>query len=163
MRSKIYRLEIKFGSKKCNSKRCLVCLNVSEINIFQSLQTQEQYKINHQLNCNDECLIYLLSCKVCGLQHVSFRLNNYKENSWKQKQERNICSHLFLNISLYGYIGFLDCSINVTNKRDGIDLARRDKYQKKNLKTVTPYALNTVDKLYHLNKFIKSYAILCIF
>ena len=67
-----------------------VCLNVSEMDVFQSFQTKEQHKINHQLNCNDKCLIYLHSCKVCGLQYVGsttdrFRLrwNNCKENNWK--------------------------------------------------------------------------------
>ena len=87
VRSKIYPFERKVGSKKWKSKRCIVCLNVSETDVFQSLQTKEQYMTNHQLNCNDKCLIYLLSCKVCGLQYVAsttdkFRLkwNNYKKN-----------------------------------------------------------------------------------
>ena len=53
VRSKIYPLERKVGSEKCIIKRCLVCLNVSETDVFQSFQTKEQYKINHQLNCND--------------------------------------------------------------------------------------------------------------
>ena len=93
VRSKIYPLERKFGSEKCKSKRCLVCLNVSETDVFQSFQTKEQYKINHQLNCNNKCLIYLLSCKVCGLQYVSsttdkfsLRWNKYKENNRKAKR-----------------------------------------------------------------------------
>ena len=34
IRSKIYPLERKIGSKKCKSKRCLVCLNVSETDDF---------------------------------------------------------------------------------------------------------------------------------
>ena len=72
VRSKIYPLERKVGSKKFKSKRCLVCLNVSETDVFQSFQTKEQYEINHQLSCNDKCLIYLLSGKVCGLQVCRF-------------------------------------------------------------------------------------------
>ena len=46
--------------------------------------------INHHLNCNDKGLIYLLSCKGCGLQYVGFttdkfrlRWNNSKENDRK--------------------------------------------------------------------------------
>ena len=46
--------------------------------------------INHHLNYNDKCLIYLLSCKVSGLQYGGsatdkFRLrwNNSKENDKK--------------------------------------------------------------------------------
>ena len=85
LRSKNYPLERKVGSEKCKSKRCLVCLNVSETDVFQSFQTKEQYKINHQLNCNDKCLIYLLSCKV-------------SEIIGKPKEERNISSHLILSI-----------------------------------------------------------------
>ena len=67
-RSKIYPLERKVGSENCKSKRCLVCVNVSETDVFQSFQTKEQYKINYQLNCNDKCLIYLLCLKhvVCS-------------------------------------------------------------------------------------------------
>ena len=49
--------------------------------------------INHQLNYNDKCLIYLLSCKVCGFQYVGsntnklgLRWNNYKENNQKAKR-----------------------------------------------------------------------------
>ena len=34
VRSKVYRLERKTGSKKCNGKRCLVCLNVAETDKF---------------------------------------------------------------------------------------------------------------------------------
>ena len=75
------------GSSKCGSKRCHVCLNVSGIDIFQSFQTKRQYKINHHLNCNNKCLIYVLSCKICGLQYVGsttdrsrLRWNNYNDN-----------------------------------------------------------------------------------
>ena len=82
------------GSSKCGSKRCQVCLNVSEPNIFESFQTKRQYKINHHLDCNDKCLIYLLSCKICGLQYVGsttdrFRLrwNNYKDNDRNKQPE----------------------------------------------------------------------------
>ena len=68
VRSKIRPLERKIGSEKCESKRCLVSLNVIETDIFQSFKTNEQYKMNHQHNCNDKCLIYLLSVKyvVCS-------------------------------------------------------------------------------------------------
>ena len=87
VRSKLYLLEGKVGSEKCESKRCSACLNVFETDNFK-----EQYKINHQLNCKDKCLIYLLSCTVCGLHYVGsntdrfrIRLNDYKENNRKTK------------------------------------------------------------------------------
>ena len=87
VRSKVYLLERTTGSSKCGSKTCQVYLNVSETDSFESFQTKRQYKVNYHHDCNDKCLIYLPSCKICGLQYVStstdrFRLrwNKYKDN-----------------------------------------------------------------------------------
>ena len=154
VRSKIYPLERKVGSEKCIIKRCLVCLNVSETDVFQSFQTSEQYKINHQANCNDKCLIYLLSCKVCDLQYVGsttdkFRLrwNNYKENNRKAKRgEEHMQPLIFEHFSSNDHNGFLeDCSITLIDKTDGSDPTRREEYWRRVLKTVTPYGLNTIN------------------
>ena len=152
--SKIYPLERKVGPEKCKSKRFLVRLNVSGTDVFQSFQTKKQYKINHQLNCNDKCLIYLLSCKVCGLQYVGsttdkFRLrwNNYKENNRKAKRgEEHMQPLVFEHFSSNDHNGFLeDCSITLIDKTDGSDPTRREEYWRRVLKTVTPYGLNTID------------------
>ena len=117
LKSKIYPLERKVSSAKCKSKRCLVCLNVSETDAFQSFQTKEQCKINQvncKLNCNDKYLIYLLSCKICGLQYVGsttdkFRLrwNNYKENNRKAKRgEEHMQPLVFEHFSSNDHKGF---------------------------------------------------------
>ena len=65
--SKIYPLERAMRSSKRGSKRCQVCLNVSEINIFESFKKKKQYKINHYLGYNNKCLISFISCKICWL------------------------------------------------------------------------------------------------
>ena len=154
VRSKIHPLERKVGSEKCKNERYLVCLNVSETDVCQSFQTKEEYNINHQLNCNDKCLIYLLSCKVCGLQYVGstidkFRLgwNNYKENNRKAKGGKEHMQPLvFEYFSSNNHTGFLDdCSITLIDKTDGSDPTRREEYWRRVLKTVTPYGLNTID------------------
>ena len=133
VKSKIYPLERKVGSEKCKSKRCLVSLNVSKTDVFQSLKTKEQYKINHQLNCNDNCLIYLLSCKVCGLQYVGsttdkfrIRWSNYKENNRKAKGgEEHIQPLVFEHFSSNDHNRFLeDWSITFIDKTDWSDPAR---------------------------------------
>ena len=158
------------GSKKCNSKRCLVSLNISETDIFQSFQTKEQYQINHQLNWNDKCLIYLLSSKVCGLEYVGsttdkFRLgwNNYKENNRKAKRGEEHMQPLVLkHLSSNDYNGFLeDCSIFLIDKTDGSDPTRREEYWKRRrvLNTVTQYGLNAINWLLYLDKFPNSYKI----
>ena len=126
----------------------MVCLNVSQTDIFQSFQTKEQYKINYQLNCNDKCLIYLLSCNVCGLQYIGsttdiFRLkwNNYKENNRKAKRrEEHMQPLVFEHFSSNDHNGFLeDCSITLIDKTDGSDLTSREESWRRDLKTVFPY------------------------
>ena len=130
-----------------------MCLNVSETDVFQSFQTKEQYKINHQLNCNDKCLIYLLSCKVCALQYVvsatgKFRLrwNNYKENNRKAKRGEELMQPLvFEQFSSNDHNGFLeDCSITLIDKTNGSDPTRREECWRRVLKTVTSYGLDTI-------------------
>ena len=153
VRSKIYPVKRKVGFEKCKSKRCLVYLNVSETDVFQSFQTKEQCKINHQLNCNDKCLIYLLSY-LCGLQYVGsttdkFRLrcSNCKENSQKAKRgDEHMQPLVFKHFSSNDHNGFLeDCSITLIDKTDGSDPTRREEYWRRVLKTVTLYGLNTID------------------
>ena len=87
MHAKLYPLERKRGSYKCGSSRCQVCNNIEETETFSSTVTGETYKINHHLCCNDKCLIYLLTCKVCCKQYTGktvdkfrSRWNNYKDS-----------------------------------------------------------------------------------
>ena len=84
--------------------------------------------LNHQLNCNDKCLIHLLSCKLCGLQYTSstddkfgHRWNNYKEDNRKAKRGEEykqplvfeyeyvyvymcICIYVYLYMYAYMYV-----------------------------------------------------------
>ena len=141
------------GSSKCGSKRCQVCLNVSETYIFESFQTKRQYKINQHLNNNDKCLIYLLSCKTCGLQYLGsatdrFRLrwNNYKDNDRKaQRGEEHMQPELSEHFHSEEHNGFLqDCNITLIEKTDSSDPTRREEYCRAVLKTVSPYGLNRI-------------------
>ena len=87
VRSKLYPVERKVGCRSCGSSRCQVCKGINIIDEFTSFTTKKTYKINHSFNCNDKCLIYLLSCKSCGKQyvcnttnHFTSRWNNYKSD-----------------------------------------------------------------------------------
>ena len=70
VRAKLYPLERRVGSFKCWASRCQVCLNVTETETFTSTSTNQTYKINHEFNCNESSLIYLLTCKICQKQYV---------------------------------------------------------------------------------------------
>ena len=100
------------------------------------------------------CLIYLLSCNVCGLQYVvcttnKFRLrwNNYKKNNRKVKRgEKHMQPLVFEHFSLNDHNGLLEnCDNTLVDKIDGSDPTRREEYWRRVLKTVTPYGLNTID------------------
>ena len=89
--------------------------------------------------------IYLLSCKVCGLQHVGFatdkfrlRWNNYKENNSKaKKKEEHMQPLIFEHFSSNDHNGFLeDYSITLIDKTDGPNPTRREEYWRRILKTV---------------------------
>ena len=41
-RSKVYPLERKVGSAKCNGKRCQVCLNINETDTFEFFQINQK-------------------------------------------------------------------------------------------------------------------------
>ena len=91
VRSKVYPVgERLVGSRKCSKYRCQVCKNVTETEIFQSFIDKKIYKTSHRFTCSDKCLVYVLSCKVCGMQYngqtndeFRYRCNNYKDNNRK--------------------------------------------------------------------------------
>ena len=94
------------------SKRCQACLNVNERHSFASSVTKEEYKINHCFNCDEKCLIYLLTCKVCLNQYAGqtvdelrLRLNNYNSNKRKhQRLESYMQENLFEHFNEEGQI-----------------------------------------------------------
>ena len=78
VRAKFYPLERKRGANKCGNLRCLVCNNIEETNTFASTVTGESFKINHHLSCNDKCLIYLLTCKICKKQYTGKTFDRFR-------------------------------------------------------------------------------------
>ena len=48
--------EIIWFGRKCNGKRCVVCMNVAETNTFSSSVGKKEYKINHSFNFKDNCM-----------------------------------------------------------------------------------------------------------
>ena len=65
-------------------------VSFNEKSTFTSTVTSETYINNQKLNCNDKCLVYILTCNCCKKQHVvqavdefRFRWNNYKSNCRK--------------------------------------------------------------------------------
>ena len=115
MRAKLYPTERVVGSFKCNKPRCLVCVIITETNIFTSTVTGKTYKINHKFDCDENCLVYLLTCKHCGVQYVRqtvadfrYRWNNYKDNCRKHS-----CNDDCMKKHLYDH--YLSCNKDFLN------------------------------------------------
>ena len=108
-------------------------MNVSETNTFISNVTGETYKINQKLNCDDNCLIYLLSCKRCRKTYVwettdnfRYRWNNYKDSDRKHsRKESCMQEHFFKYFNSMGHSGFLNnVLITLIDKTDGKNVKR---------------------------------------
>ena len=86
-------------------------MTVYNLYLFSSSVTNETYKINHQFDCNEKCLVYLLTCKKYLKQYVGqaidifrHRWNNYKSNDRKFKHsEPYMHEHLFRHFSSPGH------------------------------------------------------------
>ena len=62
-------------------KRCKVCENVNITDSFTPSVTQNTYKINHKLNCDNKCLMYLSACKKSWKQYAGETTNAFRQRS----------------------------------------------------------------------------------
>ena len=105
VRAKLYPLERSVGSFKCNGKRCQVCINVTESNTFSSSVDKKEYVINHSFNCNDKCIIYLLTYNKCKIQYVGKTVDDVFDGIITKIIIRNtlgknhVCNNTYLNTS----------------------------------------------------------------
>ena len=158
MKAKLYPLHRKVESKKYATSRCEVFEYVTDTDTFTRTATGESFKINHQLNCDDRCIIYLLTCKQCQKQYTGetmddfrYRWNNYKSNSRKfDRKESCMQEHVYRHSSP-GHRVFLNDvpvpsflnDITLIDKTDGSDPKKRKDYWMKTLKIMAPDCINT--------------------
>ena len=151
VRAKVYPLERRVGSYKCCCNRYQICQSITETETFICNNDQTSYKINHSFDCNEKCLIYLLTCNCCQKQYVGQtvdifrnRGNNYKNNARKFiRGEHCMQRHLHEHFTLPGTSGFLhDVSITLIDKTDPSCPTKREDYWIDILKTKAPMGLN---------------------
>ena len=65
VRTESYPINRTVGCYKCGSKQCEECKHITETENFTSIVTGETFKINHRFDCNDKCLVYLMTCNKC--------------------------------------------------------------------------------------------------
>ena len=90
------------GMFKCGKKKCKICDVTGDE--FKSYVEGRSFRINHCFDCDSEGVVYLISCKNCGLQYVgntitAFRLsfNNHKSslNRYGRGQRNITGQHLY--------------------------------------------------------------------
>ena len=136
VRAKLYPTERTVGSFRCGNKRCEVCKYITKTDSFTSSVTGETYKINHRLDCNDKCLVYLLTYNKCKKQYTGQatgnfrgRWNNYKSKSKSFKRgEKCMQEHLYKCFECEGHTEFLDVSITLIDKTDSSNPKKRENY-----------------------------------
>ena len=145
VRAKVYPAEKKLvGSRKCHRNRCTVCKNVVKTDTYQSFVDKIVYKINHKSTCSDKCLVYLLSCKVCGRPYTGqtvdefrYRWKNYKDNNRKSlRGDEHKQAGFFAHLQILHHNGFLqDTEITFVDKTDPYDTTRCEEFWIDTLKT----------------------------
>ena len=155
VRPKVYPVEERLvGSRKCLRNPCQVCKNVVETDVFQRFVDKKVYKINHRFTCSDECLVYLLSCKVCGRQYTGqtvdefrYRWNSYKDNNKKSLMgDEHKQTGFFAHFQGLDHNGFLeDIEITFIDKTDPSNPTRHEEFWIDTLKTRYPLGLNNLE------------------
>ena len=74
-RYKSYPLERNVG---CENGRYQVCKNVKVSDAIDGFTTKKRYKINHNFDRNDKCLIYLLICRTCSKQYTGKTTDRFR-------------------------------------------------------------------------------------
>ena len=108
------------------------------------------YKTNYKFDCNEKCLIYLITYNKCFKQYKGqtvdtfSRWNNYKDNARKyERSQYCMQKHLYEHFDLPGHTNLLeDVTVTFTDKTDPRDPTEREVYWIYTLKTKAPMGLN---------------------
>ena len=95
----------------------------------------KKHKINHSFDCNNKCLIYLLSCKSCSKQYVGNTTNHFRskwnnytsdvrkvENSNMKNVKQKFFQSHFLQCDHQGFLK--DIEVWLTDKMQASDLTK---------------------------------------
>ena len=152
------------GTVKCGNERCQVCDYLCPGDTFTSKNTGRNFSINYELNCNSNNVVYLMCCKVCGIQYVGststkfrLRFNNHKSRlrahvklSDSNKERDDL---IYKHFNSPGHNGLVDVSIKLIDK-----VVEETKLQDKEgqwayrLKTLHPHGLNESDFFFSQNR-----------
>ena len=124
-----------------------MCKYITETNTLTSSVTGETYKINHRLDCNDKCLVYLFTCNKCKKQYTGQTTDNFR-GRWNKSLKVEVLKGENKYFESEGHTEILDdVSITLNDKTDGSNPTKRENYWMRTLKTYASYGLNVVDSI----------------
>ena len=124
-----------------------MCKYITETNTLTSSVTEETYKINHRLDCNDKCLVYLFTCNKCKKQYTGQTTDNFR-GRWNKSLKVEVLKGENKYFESEGHTEILDdVSITLIDKTDGSNPTKRENYWMRTLKTYASYGLNVVDSI----------------
>ena len=129
------------------------CQVVKEGSSFKSNQTGETYKIRQDINCRSENIIYLVTCKKCGMQGVGScttfckRISNYITSIENKSPGCKIEMHFLKpehSVQDFTITGIVQL---VNPPRDPIGRLREfEGYWMIKLQTLEPYGMNGINE-----------------
>ena len=84
----------------CNKTGYELCVNISDIDKFITKVIGQTHKAIHQVNCNNKCLTYLLTCHHCKKNYVRETIGTFNHR-WKNYKAKTlyVTIYTYLNVS----------------------------------------------------------------
>ena len=138
------------SSGGCDGNRCQMCPFVKKTSSFADNKNKTYDIRGVHLNCSSTNVVYLLTCKTCGIQYVGScttqfraRFANYKSCNKRHKTDIVSQQHLHNHFDLPGHSGFSDFEFTLIDQgRSFEDTRERERFWQYKLKTLLPNGLN---------------------
>nr|XP_039273918.1 uncharacterized protein LOC120347871 [Styela clava] len=141
--------EVKSGFYKCNRKSCSTCKYSEETKTSTSSVTRLQMNINQRITCNSENVIYLITCRKCGMQyvgetgrHLKYRITEHIRSTNQKNKDLAVGKHF--NQSGHSINDFLVIGIE-KQYRDQVYRQTKETYFINKFKTLEPLEMNLRD------------------
>ena len=126
-------------------------MNVRESNTLSSSVDKKEYVVNHSFNCNDKCIMYLLTCNNFKVQYVGKTVDIFhgiiaKIIIGNVLGKKHACNNTYLSISqMRATVVFLmtfPLPLLMTGPKDSNKL---EHYWRHTFKKMAPQGLNVED------------------
>ena len=154
---KVKRAKNKFTIGKCSPclsrTGSLCCSQLTSTMTYNSQETKRKFKIYHKVNCQNECVIYLMECTLCNKQYAgkaetpfNFRLNNHRKDT-KNPNAILACRHFERQghkFNSHTKFIIIDKLVNTSSSKDILCklLTQQENFWIQKLKTLVLYGLN---------------------